>query len=276
MKKMLAILFAFAFVLGINASAFANPFCGQTIPGNNPLIPVLSVCASNNGGQLLPTPGDFGQFVKDTNPSGEGIWTISDILIIGGQGDDFAITLGVTGKEDPYLQLSFVVTNLNNQSKSFSISVGIPIILPYGETEVFSTLIGSVNDLTNPYDGVTVLPVGNAIMTSFVTGPTATNQPLGVDLGTTITEPVAGGNYKFESGLVHGPTGSWNYLASLDFDLSGPWDNIAGIAYVQIDPYSSGPVTATPEPGTLFLLGSGLAGLSIVGRWKKHKRTREV
>ncbi|MCH7664181.1 MAG: PEP-CTERM sorting domain-containing protein, partial [Chloroflexi bacterium] len=166
---------------------------------------------------------------------------------------------------------SFVVTNLNNESKSFSISVGIPIILPDGETEVFSTLIGSVNDLLSD-DGVAVSPVGNAIMTSFVSGPTATNQPLGVDLGTTITEPVAGGKYKFESGLVAGPTGSWNYLAlSLDFDLSGPWDNIAGIAYVQIDPYSSGPVTGAPEPGTLFLLGSGLAGLGIVGRWKKKK-----
>lgn len=272
MKKMLAILFAFAFALGINASAFANPFCGQTFPENGPLIPVFSVCVTNNGGTLLPTPGDFDQLVKSTNPAGEGIWTFPNILIGGGQGDDFAITLGVTGKEDPYLQLSFVVTNLNNESKSFSISVGIPIILPDGETEVFSTLIGSVNDLLSD-DGVAVSPVGNAIMTSFVSGPTATNQPLGVDLGTTITEPGAGGNYNFESGLVPGPTGSWNYLAlSLDFDLSGPWDNIAGIAYVQIDPYySSGPVTAQPEPGTLLLLGSGLAVLGIVGRWKKKK-----
>ncbi len=271
MKKMLAILFAFAFALGINASAFANPFCGQTFPGNGPLIPVFSVCTSNNGSQLLPTPGDFGQFVKSTNPAGEGIWTFPSILIGGGLGDDFAITLGVTGKEDPYLQLSFVVTNLDNQPKSFSISVGIPIILPDGETEVFSTLIGSVYDLLTPHVCVTVSPAGNAIMTSFVTGPTATNQPLGVDLGTTITEPVAGGDYKFESGLVHGPTGSWNYLAlSLDFDLSGPWDNIAGIAYVQIDPYSSGPASV-PEPATLLLLGFGLAGFGIIARRKKKK-----
>ena len=59
--------------------------------------------------------------------------------------------------------------------------------------------------------------------------------------------------------------------------LTSDWDvTNAGLALTFAADFSDVPVTATPEPATLMLLASGMAGMAGTRRFYRRRRTAEA
>lgn len=249
MKRIISVLLAFGFALGISTSAFAIPAVCGPFPGNNPNgTPPGFARACVNG---VPVSG-IGPIV----PLAGGFWSLPTTAPI--SGPKFSgLTFGVFGKEDPFLIINFGGTNAdfpNGNDVIFSFSAAIPISLPAGASVVKSEITGTVTDFGD--DGVSVSPVGSFILTSYLD-----SLPLGVDAGLATTQ--AGFYEDVAEGA--GPIGPGNWILSMfvEYNLSGPFDSFAGTATVTVDP------VPTPEPATLLLLGSGLVGLVFFRRRRK-------
>jgi len=98
--------------------------------------------------------------------------------------------------------------------------------------------------------------------------------------GTPFVSPVsitAGNNYwvgfysQYETGTHFAATGDL-VAEYVDWNLDGAWD-VGPLTWLRpmIKFYQEDTVASVPEPSTLFLLGSGLAGLSIVRFRKRNK-----
>jgi len=191
MKRILAVLVSFVIALGISTTAFAmkSAICGLDFThGGSPIfVGFARVCVDNKQVKI-------GQFVRLNTPGG-GEWNHPSKSVKKKKTD---ITIGVFGKEDPFITLNFGAVNTTGKSQSFSFSVGIPIILPAGSNVVESSLAGTVTDPNG--DGITASPVNSTILTAFLDGTT----PMGVDVGSAITQA---GVYSYLSGPLAGPTG---------------------------------------------------------------------
>jgi len=281
MKRILSVLLAFAFALGISTSALAMGGAAAVCGGAHPAgagvdFAFMQMCRTFTPGAssvpiTVPEPG-IPNFVEQNVP-GIGVLFILPNTTLGGPNDDFTLTIDALGKKDPFLSIGFAITNNLIVAQNFKIDTVIPITI-MGPSESTSSISGAVGDgVFN--DGATVSP-GPGNTDIFISDVDGTS--LGVDIaGFSITQaeiddPNTLGGYGFAGGPVDFPFGPGSYTLSLLLDATlDPFDTFTGIARVDIDPYYVG---AVPEPATLLLLGSGLAGFGILGQWKKYRGTK--
>jgi len=158
--------------------------------------------------------------------------------------------------EDPYIAWGLSVMNSDEDPTTFTTGVINEFFDPIDGGIVYASYSGSVTDIGG--DGVTLTPTHDKIQRSWLNGGTS----MGVDVGDAYSHGpgVPGASYVAppdSEGPKHGPDGLWTSMQlEAEFTLSSM--DIATVnGFARISPI--------PEPGTLLLLGAGLAGLAAFG-----------
>jgi len=286
MKRILSVLFAVAVALGINASAFAMGGC---VPPAANAAKVQFGCLTVTGATI----SDSIQFVITPIQSKSGVGSIHKPGVVGQalgfsggangpNGETFVGQLLATLNPDPFISYDLVYEASENTTVHLTLSTSIDPT-------------GSPASLTNSVDGI-ILTDGGAIDGRVIITPYVnTNVSIGslsTDNGQTLipggadiisgidTDDGTGfpsGNSFFygltSAGSFPNPQGGYfNYMQlDLQFDLSA--GDKVHFVNGKLEITGTNPVP-TPEPATLLLLGAGLAGFGVVGRWKKYRGRR--
>ena len=159
---------------------------------------------------------------------------------------------------DPTVYNFIAVQNNLNVAQTFTITVQIPITPAIGAPlTIQGSIVGGATDINS--NGVTISNSGSSIYTALIDGlpvQTLLDSPQSYSAG-------AGGSVGFGPaafGPIADLTPATNSIGiTINFTLS-PGD-IASYTSV---------FTVTPEPGTLLLVGSGIAGLVAFGSGRKR------
>ncbi len=295
MKRMISVLLAFAFALGINASAFAVGIGCLPTQANNAAVQFgcISVTSTVTGSTFT----DSVMFVITPAQSKSGVGSIHQPGVVG---QALGFSGGANGPNGPtftgQLLASLNPDPIISYDLVYEASVATSVHFTLG------TLIDptySPASLTNSVDGI-ILTDGGAldgqvIFTPFVNTTNVSIGSLSTDSGQTLipggVDIISGFNTNnditFTSGnsFFYGGTsvasfpdpqgGYFNYMQlDLQFDLTQD-DTVHFVnGNLEITGAANGGPTPMPEPATLLLLGSGLAGYGIVGRWKKYRGRR--
>jgi hypothetical protein len=203
--------------------------------------------------------GEIGWTLNDSNGGGSanGVWSVSGILQIG--------SWSATLKEDPFVTNNLVITNVSSVAQSFTATVTLPIPGGFSYNQIIDSSIAvTVTDTLTTLggaagDGATISSVSpTGIYTGLINGSPALTlfpHPTTISCATngcsvTLSDPV--------SGDFDGPAGpgvATSIALTLTFTL-GPGDTAGITSRFEI----------IPEPGTLALVGGGLAALAALGR----------
>jgi hypothetical protein len=162
-------------------------------------------------------------------------------------------------KTDPFVTNNVVITNTQATTQTFILTVSLPIPA-FSYSQIVASSVGVTVTDSNGDGSVTASSVTpNGIYSGTVNGVTALTllpDPTTVSCSTPGCSNTASVN--FPSGPA-GPGVATAIGITLEFTLS-PGDSAGLTSRFEI----------TPEPGTVLLLASGLAGLVVVGR-KREK-----
>jgi len=269
MKRMLSIWLAFGFALGIVTSSFAMGVGPPNCPyGLLSHLPGLPPQAQRPPFEALGCIGVDGQlFSVPVTPAGKQstIGTPGSPHVISTPG--FEITIEGLFDPDPLISYMITVQDLGAPS-SFTFAFSTPLIpLIDGPNTVSGDITTTMFDFGG--GGTISFTPGftNFAVSSVSADGGSTLQNMGVDVGPGTS-----------TGLLAGPAPSpglpWNYMETIiSFDMGGGGDFafVSGNTIIEFDP---DPMTVpSPEPGTLLLLGSGLAVFGIVVRRRKRRET---
>jgi len=272
MKRILSVLLAFAFALGISTSSFAMgqgqgpPTCPFGLANHFPTQAKGFPPPFPTGGVLEEAFMCFavdGQNFSVPVTSAGKQFAINDVVITT-PGFEVAFE-DVLFDPDPLISYIITVQDLGAPS-SFTFAFSTPLI-PVIDGP--NTVSGDIT--TNVFDfgggGTVSLTPGstNFAVSSVSADGGTTLQNMGVDVGIGIGTDTPGP----QAGPVPLPGLPWEYMETIvTFDMGGGGDYafVSGNTTIETIP--------NPEPGTLLLLGSGLAGFGIVGRWKKYRGSK--
>jgi hypothetical protein len=244
MKRLATLLLAPMLSIALSGSAIAGPLCSDCqatyqlfVNGNSVSGGGLRV--DDNGNVVLAEP-------------------------VGFQGEGFSIGLdSLSGNVDPFVIFGIGATNNTDAPLGFAFAFTIPINIG-GVIKADASVTYSVTDGRG--DGATLFPIsgtGKVVDSQDLNSATGLSTDKGVDIGDACSVGPPAGAY------LCGPFNASSIFGS----VGGPtYDLMSVIVAFGLSPHDaaglSGLVSQTPvpEPGTLLLLGSGLAGLLTFGR----------
>jgi hypothetical protein len=247
--------------LAILVAAFSPAIAGAaTIPVGTTVAITTSIGTTQLGGFGTASDlgeGEIGWTLNDVNGGNAGVWGQGGIIRI----DSWQASL----KTDPFVTNNLNVTNTSSVAQTFTATVTLPIAGGFAYNQIIDSSIGititdSITSLGGVAgDGATISSVApNGIYRGLINGVTALTlfpNPSTISCaadGCSITssDPL--------SGDFDGPAGpgiATSIAITLQFTL-GAGDSAGITSRFEI----------VPEPGTLALFASGLAGMSLLGR----------
>ena len=290
MKKLVGMLFLLGIMLAVSFSALAIPILPVI---EEAIIEIVDpdtgeVIRTDNYADILnalvTVSGDVSSFVY-----GSGV-----ILTDGDPNDYYKVNFNLAVDTDPWYVWNVNLFNSSTKdirvhTETFSGTFSEPV----GKyTEVSSQIGGLLQDFSG--DGIRIEPVNQshiAVTKLFSDSHPSVN--LGVDVGNALEitdsgqivegDPseigvlFPGMMYTYSSsvdpkpGPDPFPDSLWTgFRTTVSFNVT-PWDSANFNGRVDIVP-TSAPNSATPEPSTIFLLGSGMLGIMLLAwRRKRHK-----
>jgi len=235
-RRSLALLFAAALAAGARPAA-ATPVGEPSVAINGETIPLASLGCG--------TPGATG---GPTVCSGSGF-----------QGTGFSLDAwAFLFDPDPSITSNFTLTNLSAVTQTFIITVTLPIAtVGPGIAITGSTGTGTLTDLNA--NGATLTDDGNSLFANRVNGSSLHTLLDPPQLYVAPANPLGGPSSVSIPGASYGPI-VLNQTA--DTNMSIRWEfTLTAADQLQMSGTFDVQAAAVPEPGTLLLLGSGLAGL---------------
>ena len=215
-------------------------------------------------------PGELALVVNDGTPNDWGVvhtgvnnLTAFDVNKAVDSTWEWSLTGTIEGDADPIVTNNLVLTNMMATNQTFVITqlIGIsPAITPNSLTS--GSIAGSITDLNN--NGATLTTTNlTAMYTSMIDGSpftTLLNDPFNVTAvaGGSQAFPLTGANFGLPGPSFPGPAANSTIGIQLSFTLT-PGDSVSFTSNFHV----------VPIPAAVWLFGSGLLGLFVVGRKRK-------